>query len=136
MKESTWNECIDSHSAREITPDEGKASSITDTAQGRKEFLEKISVIESNANYIFEGYYSCVLELIHAKVLVEGYKVTNHICLGFYIRDVLQKEEWFRIFDDCRYKRNSLLYYGRKMDFETAKDSIEKCKKLLNILFI
>lgn len=37
----------------------------------------------------------------------------------------------FRLFDDLRYKRNSLVYYGKEMDFEVAKDSIEKAKKLI-----
>jgi len=37
----------------------------------------------------------------------------------------------FRIFDDCRFKRNSLVYYGRKMDFETAKEAVKRCKELI-----
>lgn len=35
------------------------------------------------------------------------------------------------MFDDVRFKRNSLTYYGKKMDFEIAKDAILKCKILL-----
>ena len=47
------------------------------------------------------------------------------------IRDVLKEEHLFRIFDDCRYKRNSLVYYGKRMDFETAKDAIKKAQKMI-----
>jgi hypothetical protein len=47
------------------------------------------------------------------------------------LRDVINENELFRIFDDCRYKRNSLVYYGRHMDFDIAKEAIEKCKKLI-----
>ena len=68
---------------------------------------------------------------MHALVLLHGYKVGNHICLGYYLRDILQKHDLFRIFDDCRSKRNSLIYHGRKMDYETAKYAIEKNKKLI-----
>ena len=67
-------------------------------------------------------------------MLLDGYKVNNHICLGYYLRDVLKNDEMFRLFDDCRFKRNSLVYYGKRMDIETAKDAIEKAKKLMNKL--
>ena len=133
MKESSWGECLDYSSAVKITPDKEKAASLTETAQDRINFsLKKLS--GKNANYVFEGYYSSVLEMIHATVILDGYKVNNHICLGYYLRDVLKNDELFRLFDDCRFKRNSLVYYGKRMDFETAKDAIEKAKKLIKEL--
>jgi len=55
------------------------------------------------------------------------------------LRDVLKRDDLFRIFDDCRFKRNSLVYYGKRMDFETASKTIDKSillfkelKKLIN----
>lgn len=130
-KESTWNECIESTSSLKISPDSFKAKSLAETAKGRINFLKSTSFGESNANYIFEGYYSSVLEMLHALVLLEGYKVNNHLCLGYYLRDVLRKNDLFRIFDGCRYKRNSLVYYGKRMDLDIAKEAIEKCQKLI-----
>lgn len=130
-KESTWQECLESASSLRVSPDLGKAKSLIDTAKGRIEFLKSTSLTEGNVNYVFEGYYSSALEMLHALIILKGYKVSNHLCLGFYIRDILKNDSLFRVFDDCRYKRNSLVYYGRKMDFETAKISIEKCLKLI-----
>jgi len=112
----------------------GKVKSLVDTVIGRNDFLKKNKIEEGNANYIFEGYYSSILELMHCVVLIEGYKVSNHICLGYFLRDVLKDDKLFRLFDDCRFKRNSLIYYGRKMDFEIAEDSIQKAKKLISDL--
>jgi len=132
--ESRWQECIDSGASLKVTPDVFKARSLIDTATGRIGFLGENIIKESNANYIFESYYSSVLELLHALVLVSGYKVSNHICLGYYLRDILGKQELFRLFDDCRFNRNSLVYYGRKMDFETAVLHIEKCKNFIEQL--
>lgn len=133
MKESSWSECLNYSSAIKITPDKEKAESLVETARDRIKFsLRKLS--EKNANYVFEGYYSSILEMMHAIVVLDGYKISNHICLGFYIRDALKNDEFFRLFDDCRYKRNSLVYYGKRMDFETAKDSIEKAKRLFKEL--
>jgi|SRR3989344_879204 len=132
MKEASWNDCAYSHSAVKVTPDKEKAKSLIETAEGR--IITAREVNEKTANYVFEDYYSSVLELIHAIVILEGYNVSNHICLGYYIRDVLKKEELYRTFDDCRYKRNSLTYYGKRMDFETAKDAIRKAKNLIEEL--
>ncbi|MBI3035228.1 hypothetical protein HYY71_02810 [Candidatus Woesearchaeota archaeon] len=133
MKESSWDECLNYSSAVKITPDKEKAASLAETAHDRIKFsLKKLS--EKNANYVFEGYYSSILEMAHAIVILDGYKVNNHICLGYYLRDVLGNDDLFRLFDDCRFKRNSLVYYGKRMDFETAKDAIEKAKKLINEL--
>ena len=133
MKEASWNDCIYSNSAVKITPDKEKAKSLIETAEDRMKFSIR-DLNENTANYIFEDYYSSVLELAQALVILDGYKVNNHVCLGFFLRDVLKKEDLFRLFDDCRYKRNSLVYYGKRMDFDTAKDAIEKAKKLMGKL--
>ncbi len=69
--------------------------------------------------------------MLHALVLIKGYKVNNHICLGYFIRDVLKNRALFRKFDDCRYKRNSLLYYGKQMDFNVAKENIKISKEII-----
>ncbi len=135
MKESSWSECLSCNSAIKITPDKEKAASLIETAEERIKYSLR-ELTEKNANFVFEGYYSSILELVHALVLLDGYKVNNHICLGFYIRDILKNGEMFRLFDDCRFKRNSLVYYGKRMDFETAKDSIEKAKRLFKELKI
>ncbi len=134
MKESMWIECIDTRASIKISPDISKAKSLIDTAKGRIDFLKRNDVVSDNSNYIFEGYYSSALEMIHAIVLVKGYKVSNHICLGYYLRDVLKRHDLYRVFDDCRFKRNSLIYYGRKMPIETATDTIKKCIVLINEL--
>ena len=134
MKEDSWNDCLENNSAIKRSPDIAKAKSLLETAKGRVEFTLKKELDENNANYIFEDYYSSIIEVIHALANLQGYNISNHICLGYYIKDVLKREELFRIFDDCRFKRNSLTYYGKRMDFETAKYSIERSKVLFNEL--
>ena len=128
--EGDWNECIENNSSLTVSPDHAKARSLIDTAKGRVLFLERCTLDPMSCNYLFEGYYSSILELLHARLLQDGFKVLNHICLGYYLRDVMGDSGLYRIFDDCRYKRNSLVYYGRKMDFEVARDAIKNGKKL------
>ena len=136
MKVSNWKECIESNSVIKISPDKGKSNSLLETSIGRIDFLNEIIVKNKTSNYIFESYYISILELLHAIVLLKGYKIQNHICLGFYIKEILGREDLFRIFDDLRFKRNSLTYYGKRMDFETSKYAISESIKLIELLKI
>ena len=134
MKENSWEDCIDSCSSINISQDRAKAKSLRETAKERVEYLKEATVKDTNANYIFESYYTSILELLHAILITNRFKVKNHICLGFYLRDILKKDELYRLFDDLRYKRNSLTYYGMRMDFVTAKNAIGKSEKLFKKL--
>jgi len=127
MKETNWNECLFNSSARTITPDIKRAESLKETANERIKLIKKVN--ERNCNFVFEDYYTSLLELLQAMAFKKGFNILNHICLGYYLRDVLKREDLYILFNDLRYKRNSLTYYGKRMDYETAKQAIEKCKK-------
>jgi hypothetical protein len=130
MKETNWNECLSNNSAKNITSDISRAKSLIETANERINLIKEIN--EKNCNFVFEDYYTSILELLQAITFKKGFNILNHICLGFYLRDIIKREDLYLIFDDLRYKRNSLTYYGNRMEFETAKQAIEKCKKLFN----
>ncbi len=132
MKEASWSDCLQSNSAINVSPDKERAKSLIETSEERINIIKEIN--EKNCNFVFEDYYTSLLELLQALIIKKGYKILNHLCLGYYLRDVLKREDLFRIFDDLRYKRNSLTYYGIRMGFEVAKDSIEKCEKLMKEL--
>jgi hypothetical protein len=129
MKEASWKECIENNSVVKVSIDEERARSLIETSEERVKLIKAIT--EKNCNFVFEDYYTSLLELLQALVIVRGYKILNHVCLGYYLRDILEKEDLFRIFDDLRYKRNSLTYYGKRMEFETAKKAIERCLYLI-----
>lgn len=131
MKEASWEDCLE-NSAVKISPDNKRAESLIETAEERLNLIKEIT--EKNSNFVFEDYYTSVLELLQAIVLKQGYKLSNHVCLGFYLRDFLKREDLFRLFDDLRYKRNSLTYYGKRMDFETSKKAVEDSKRLIKEL--
>jgi uncharacterized protein (UPF0332 family) len=130
MKESNWQDCLNNQSARTVKPDIKRAKSLIETADERINLIKEIN--EKNCNFVFEDYYTSILELLQALAFINGFNISNHVCLGLYLKEILKREELYFIFDDLRYKRNSLTYYGNKMDFETAKQAIEKSKKLIN----
>ena len=106
-----------------------RAKSLVETANERISLIKEIAV--KNCNFVFEDYYTSLLELLQAMTFKNGYNILNHICLGLYLRDVLKREDLYLLFDDVRFKRNSLTYYGNRMDYGTAKQAIEKCKRII-----
>ena len=131
MSEKTWDDCLYEGYANKVSKDPKKAESLKKTAEGRIKFFSTQKIAEESANYIFEGYYASIVELLHALSISEGYNISNHVCIGCFLREVAGKNDLYRLFDDLRYKRNSLVYYGNSMDLEICKDAIEKCKKLI-----
>lgn len=129
MREASWGDCLEVNSAKKVSPDGRRAQSLVETADDRLKLIKEIN--EKNCNFVFEDFYTSMLEFLQALAILAGYRITNHVCLGFYLRDDLRKEDLYLVFDDVRYKRNSLTYYGKRMDFETTKQAIEKCKKLI-----
>ena len=127
-KEADWDECIDSNNAYPASLDFSKIKSLIKTANARIIFLDKLIPDESNIRFLFESYYSSLLEYTHALVLSKKIKVRNHICLGYYLRDVLKRDDLFRMFDECRYNRNSIVYYGTEPEFEKTKKNIKQIK--------
>ncbi len=129
---SSWEECLEDNTAKIVTPDISRAKSLIETAKERISLINEIN--EKNCNFVFEDYYTSLLEILQSIAFKKGYNILNHICLGYFLKDVLKRDDLFIIFDDLRYKRNSLTYYGNKMDFETSKQAIKNCKRIIKAL--
>ena len=134
MKEASFKDCIDNSLASKVSVDVFKINSLVETSKARIIFLETLEIKENNASFIFEGYYSSLLEVLHGIILKNEYKINNHICLGYFLRDILKREDLYILFEDCRYKRNSLVYYGKIMDVDIANKSLKSIKELIKKL--
>lgn len=134
MKESSWDDCIFANKAVKVSPDRQKAKSLIKTARERIEFIKAIQLTERNARFVFEDYYTSLIEVVHALAILDGFKIENHVCLGFYIKQVLNNEKLFVLFGNCRYDRNSVVYYGKSMDMETARLDIAKANVIISEL--
>jgi len=132
-KLASWQDCLEKKSSIKVYKDISRARSLIETSLNRIKYINK-DLNENTANFIFEDYYTSLLDLLEAITLLEGYKVLNHVCLGFYLKEILNREDLFRIFDELRFKRNSLVYYGKCMTFENAKLAINKSKVLITAL--
>ncbi|MBS3137049.1 hypothetical protein J4232_01325 [Candidatus Woesearchaeota archaeon] len=111
-----WHSCIDDKNAIKMTSNSERIKSLLHSAKRRKDFVENHKIDDTNAEIIFSDMYEGCLELLHAFVAQKGYKVQNHICLAYFLRDNENDRELFMIFDRYRKIRNDVLYYGRMLD--------------------
>ncbi len=133
-----WNRCIEESNAVKITPNRKRTEFLLKRAAETLEALDKITITDKNISVFFANYYDALLETLHALMYAKGYKVTNHYCLGYYVRDVLNEKELFHVIDRARSVRNSIIYYGESFDKEILleltgdiKDSVKKLGKII-----
>ena len=98
MKESSWTDCVEEGSAVKISPDKARAKSLIETANERINVISSIN--ERNCNFVFEDYYTSLLELLQARTFKKGFNILNHLCLGYYLRDILNRSDLYILFDD------------------------------------
>lgn len=98
--------------------------------------VSEITVNTGNINEItISSYvsvaYDSLREVLEALCTLNGYKVTNHICLGELLITLI-KEFNYGEFDRFRYIRNGISYYGKQVELEQGKEIIKKILKMKN----
>ncbi|MBI3412578.1 MAG: hypothetical protein HY051_00670 [Candidatus Aenigmarchaeota archaeon] len=125
-----WENCVNEGTAVKVSINEERMRSLRNSAKATLEFVESVEMNENNASILLKNMYDAVLELLHAYLLSKGYKVLNHLCIGYYLRDVLGNREFFYLFDRYRKIRNSITYYGVRVEPATAKHGINELGEL------
>src|SRR3989338_1223653 len=84
--------------------------------EGLTERIEKIGINDKNANSIIKDCYDVIMELVRAKLFLEGYKASGQHAheaevsfltkIGFHPDDV-------SFINEVRHFRNSITYYGK-----------------------
>lgn len=101
--------------------------------RGLKKRLEMMGIDDDNANSIVKDCYDIVMEVIRAKLLLDGYSSSGQFAheaeisylkkLGFLDNEVL-------FINELRYFRNSVTYYGKLLNVEYAKKVTEFTEKI------
>jgi len=63
--------------------------------------------------------------VLEALCVFKGYKVLSHICIGELLKKSLEDFD-YNTFDRLRYVRNSINYYGIKVELTQGKELISK----------
>jgi len=141
MPSREFKEFLDKNIIIKRKPDLHRADYLFHESEKRNNFLNdmksKIGLSESNANYFIENVYAALIELIRAKLSLEGYKSHGegaHEAEVSFLRKLGFPESDVRYMNDIRYFRNSIKYYGKTYDKETAEKTLRFFDKIYPIL--
>ncbi len=101
------------------------------------ESIEKIGINEDNANNYVKNSYDIIMEIVRAKMLLNGYNSSGygaHEAEVSYLRNLGFNETDIQFLDQMRYFRNGMLYYGTILDKEYAEKVVEFTKRLYKLL--
>lgn len=101
------------------------------------EMAEKLKIEDNNANMFVKSCYDILMELIRAKMLLEGYNASGwgaHEAEVSYLRVLGFDEKVVQFADQIRFFRNGMLYYGTMLDKVYAEKVIEFTKKIYSKL--
>ena len=98
-----WEECMEKH-VRRVNYDIKKSNSLNNTAKNRIKFLKTLRLNKNSATFIYEGYYTSLIEIIHTKAYERGYKILNHVCITAFIEQLYSHKESM-LFDSLRQAR-------------------------------
>lgn len=102
------------------------------------ELIQKMGVNNINANDYIKKCYDILMELIRAKMLLNGFNSSGHGAHESevsYMRNLGFKESEVQFANQIRFFRNGMLYYGTILEKEYAEKVIaftkEKYKELI-----
>lgn len=96
------------------------------------EKVQKIRLDGTTANDFVKSCYDILMELIRAKMLLDGYNASGfgaHEAEISYMRILGFSEIDVQFADQMRFFRNGMLYYGTILDKEYAEKVLEFTKK-------
>lgn len=103
--------------------------------EGLRERVQIIGINDKNANSIIKDCYDIVMEMIRAKLLLEGYSSSGsyaHEAEISYLKKLEFLDNEISFLNELRYFRNSVTYYGKLLDKEYA----EKVYAFLNRIIV
>lgn len=118
-----------------ITKSLTRAKSLVEMSKERLDDIKK----ESKTYKIIEEYYEIIKELITALMYLNGLKTLSHQMLIVYLKENHEEFEEFEILliDELRRLRNSIVYYGQKVEkdflINKEKEIVTIIKKLFSI---
>ena len=119
------NECFRKGLIKKTKIDKGLIKSLIEMSGIKETTVKTANVNEINISAYVSLAYDSLRELLEALCVLKGYKVLSHICMGELLKDIL-KEFDYDEFDRLRWIRNSINYYGEKVEFEQGEEIIKK----------
>jgi len=125
-----FEECIKKRIAKQVKKDEDLIKSLLKTSKNKLDSEETLELDEVTSNSKISLLYDSLRELLEALSLKNEFKIYNHECYTYFLKEILNKTLIAEEFDELRKVRNSINYYGKEITLSEAKIVIKRIKNL------
>ena len=129
------NECLRKGLIRKTKVDDELVKSLIEMSDIKESTVRNANIDKINISAYVSLAYDSLREILEALCVLNGYKVLSHICIGELLKTLIEDFD-YEEFDRLRYIRNSINYYGRKIELEQGSEIIKKIfiikKKILS----
>ncbi|MEA3430837.1 MAG: hypothetical protein U9R08_06180 [Nanoarchaeota archaeon] len=129
------NECFKKGLIKKTKIDTELSKSLIEMSNIKENTVKKANIDNINISVYVSVAYDSLREILEAICIMQGYKVISHICIGKLLKESITQED-YQEFDRVRWIRNSINYYGEKVEFQQGKEIINKIfnikRRLLN----
>ena len=125
-----FKECLKKRIAKEVNEDKELIDSLIKTSQNKFDSEKKLELNDVTSNSKISLLYDSLRELLEALAIKNKYKIYNHECYTYFLKEILNESIKGDEFDDLRKIRNNINYYAKDITIEEAKDLLERIMKL------
>ncbi len=125
-----FNDCLKKRIVKEIKEDKELIISLIKTSKNKFDSEKELKLNDTTAGSKISLLYDSLRELLEALAIKKGYKIYNHECYTYFLKEILNESEKGDEFDELRKIRNGINYYAKDITIEEAKDVLEKINKL------
>ena len=125
-----FGECLKKRVAKGVKNDKNLIASLIKTSQNKFDSEKKLELTDVTSGSKITLLYDSLRELLEALAIKNGYKIYNHECYTYFLKEILNESIKGDEFDELRKIRNSINYYAKDISVEEAKDVLERIKKL------
>ncbi|MBU2589175.1 MAG: hypothetical protein KKB39_00255 [Nanoarchaeota archaeon] len=127
-----WKGCIKKNLVKEIKVDENLIKSLISSAKVKIDAEESIEGKFSEPKISL--IYDALRMFLEALALKNKYKIYNHECYVFFLKEILKKSDFAYQFDKARKIRNAINYYGKRISEKESRQIIKEIKLLIKEL--
>jgi len=125
-----FNECLKKRIAKEVKEDKELITSLIKTSQNKFDSNKKLELSEVTSSSKISLLYDSLREILEALAIKKGYKIYNHECYTYFLKEILNESSKGDEFNELRKIRNNINYYAKEASIEEAKEIIQRIKTL------
>lgn len=125
-----FKECIKKRIVKEIKEDKGLISSLIKASKNRLSSGEKLELNDTTSVSKISLFYDSLREILEALAIKNHYKIYNHECYTYFLKEILNESSKGDEFDELRKIRNSINYYAQDISVNETKDILLRIKRL------